>query len=112
MEALARGIELFNRGQPYEAHEAWEERWVMLPRDSPERALLQGLIHLAAAALKAREGAIAKAQQFVGSACGYLERARDVESMDVPALIAAAQAWANDVTSPPPPLTLVALRAR
>ena len=44
---LARGVELFNRGAFWEAHEAWEELWL---RAGPDiRLFLQGLIQLAAA---------------------------------------------------------------
>ena len=44
---LARGVELFNRGAFWEAHEAWEELWL---RAGPDiRLFVQGLIQLAAA---------------------------------------------------------------
>ncbi|HEU5162492.1 MAG TPA: DUF309 domain-containing protein [Thermoanaerobaculia bacterium] len=44
---LAHGVELFNRGSFWEAHEAWEELWL---RAGPEiRLFVQGLIQLAAA---------------------------------------------------------------
>jgi len=35
-EALARGIEHFNAGRYFQAHEAWEEGWH--PAPEPERA--------------------------------------------------------------------------
>ena len=44
---LERGIALFNSGQFWEAHEAWEEIWKNHPEDG--RFFLQGLIQLAAA---------------------------------------------------------------
>ena len=50
-EALARGAELFNRGQYWEAHEAWEELWLEL-EDEP-KLFVQGLIQVAAAGHKA-----------------------------------------------------------
>ncbi|MGA7559841.1 MAG: DUF309 domain-containing protein [Terriglobales bacterium] len=47
------GIDLFNRGHFFEAHEALEDVWRALPRDSPSRRRfrlhLQGLIQLAVA---------------------------------------------------------------
>jgi len=49
--ALARGAELFNQGQYYEAHEVWEELWLTL-EDEP-RLFVQGLIQVAAAGHKA-----------------------------------------------------------
>jgi predicted metal-dependent hydrolase len=50
-QALARGAELFNRGQHWEAHEAWEELWLAL-EDEP-KLFVQGLIQVAAAGHKA-----------------------------------------------------------
>ena len=41
-QALASGAELFNRGQYWEAHEAWEELWLEL--DDQEKLFVQGLI--------------------------------------------------------------------
>jgi hypothetical protein len=52
--ALCHGVDLFNHGYFWEAHEAWEEPWQVERRGSPHRLYLQGLIRLAAAALKHR----------------------------------------------------------
>jgi len=49
-------LELFNEGFYWEAHEAWESFWHALGRTTPEAQFVQGLIHLAAAAVKIREG--------------------------------------------------------
>jgi hypothetical protein len=49
-------LELFNAGFYWEAHEAWEGFWNILGRTTSEALFLQGLIHLAAAAVKIREG--------------------------------------------------------
>lgn len=49
-------LDLFNAGFYWEAHEAWEVFWHALGRTSPEARFTQGLIHLAAAAVKIREG--------------------------------------------------------
>ena len=49
-------LDLFNGGWYWEAHEAWEGIWHSLGRTTPEARLVQGLIHLAAAAVKVREG--------------------------------------------------------
>jgi predicted metal-dependent hydrolase len=49
--ALARGAELFNQGQYYEAHEIWEELWLEL--EDQEKLFVQGLIQVAAAGHKA-----------------------------------------------------------
>lgn len=47
------GVDLYNNGFFWEAHEAWEALWRAAPRDSPVRTFLQGLIQCAAASLKA-----------------------------------------------------------
>ena len=49
-------VDLFNGGGYWEAHEAWEGFWNALGRTTPEARFVQGLIHLAAAAVKVREG--------------------------------------------------------
>ena len=49
-------LDLFNAGYSWEAHEAWEHFWNALGRTTPEARSVQGLIHLAAAAVKVREG--------------------------------------------------------
>jgi len=49
-------IDLFNAGFYWEAHEAWERFWNDLGRTTPEARFVQGLIHLAAACVKIREG--------------------------------------------------------
>lgn len=47
---LTRGIELFNEGQYWEAHEAWEEAWTP-DRQGPDRGFYKGLIQVAAGCL-------------------------------------------------------------
>lgn len=42
-----RGLEAFNSGHFFEAHELWEEVWLDSPH--PQKAFLQGLIQVAAA---------------------------------------------------------------
>lgn len=49
-------LDLFNAGFYWEAHEVWESFWNALGRTTPEALFIQGLIHLAAAAVKIREG--------------------------------------------------------
>ena len=49
-------LDLFNAGFYWEAHEVWEGFWNALARKTPEALFIQGLIHLAAAAVKIREG--------------------------------------------------------
>ena len=60
---LQRGIDLFNGGEYWEAHEAWEQEW-MPDRKGPDAAFYKGLIQIAAGCLhytrRNRRGAINK----------------------------------------------------
>ncbi len=52
--AYREGIELFNRGQFWHAHEAWEARW--LHSSGYTRQFIQGLIQVAAALVHWQRG--------------------------------------------------------
>jgi hypothetical protein len=54
--AYLRGIDLFNHGFYWEAHEAWEGLWHACGRKGTTADFLKGLIHLAAAGVKVRQG--------------------------------------------------------
>jgi len=62
------GIDLFNHGYFWEAHEAWEGLWVACGREGPRAAFFQGLVNLAAAGLKARLGNARGIQANAGTA--------------------------------------------
>ena len=48
------GVDLYNAGYLWEAHEAWESLWHVSKHDPPQAQFLQGLIQCTAAALKVR----------------------------------------------------------
>src|SRR5262249_14550794 len=54
--AYLQGVDLFNYGFYWEAHEAWESIWRAYDRSETLALFLQGLIKLAAAGVKVREG--------------------------------------------------------
>lgn len=54
--AFLWGVDLFNHGYYWEAHETWEGLWRAAGRAGPTADFLKGLIKLAAAGVKAREG--------------------------------------------------------
>jgi hypothetical protein len=99
------GIDLFNHGFPWEAHEAWEPLWFAAPRERPERSLLQGLIHAAAAAVKAKAGALDPARNLVRSAVEYLALVES-ELLDVQELATSLIGWAHDPARSPPVIAL------
>jgi predicted metal-dependent hydrolase len=61
------GIDLFNRGYYWEAHEVWESLWHAAGRHGAIAAFLKGLIQLAVAGVKVRqemhESAVAHARR-------------------------------------------------
>ena len=60
---LRRGVELFNAGSYWDAHEVWEHEW-MPDRKGPDGAFYKGLIQVAAGCLhysrRNRRGAVNK----------------------------------------------------
>ncbi|MDE0960201.1 MAG: DUF309 domain-containing protein [Planctomycetota bacterium] len=52
--SFLHGVDLFNHRCYWEAHEAWEHRWLPLVHDDPLRIFLQGLIQASASLLKVR----------------------------------------------------------
>ena len=71
-DAFLWGLDLFNHGYYWEAHEAWEGLWQVADRDSPLRMLFKGLILLSAAGIKIREGKHAAAVRHTGRAAALL----------------------------------------
>ena len=80
--SLQRGIDLFNRGLYWEAHEAWEDAWTP-DRHGPDRGFYKGLIQVAAGCLHYRRhnrrGAVNKWRSGAGYLRPYLPRHRGVE---------------------------------
>ncbi|HEU4401383.1 MAG TPA: DUF309 domain-containing protein [Candidatus Polarisedimenticolia bacterium] len=71
-EALRRGADLFNRRRFFEAHEAWEERWLIETGEA--RLLLHGLIQVAAGFVKLQRGAPRGAVLNLEKGAARLER--------------------------------------
>jgi hypothetical protein len=69
------GIDLFNRGFYWEAHEAWEAVWVGAGRKGPVAELARGLIKLAAAGVKVRQGRPGGVRVHAAAAARHLRRA-------------------------------------
>lgn len=70
------GMDLFNSGYYWEAHESWEAVWIAAGRTGLIADFLKGLIKLAAAGVKAREGNengvrrhAARAARLFGESC-------------------------------------------
>lgn len=80
--SLRRGVELFNQGRYWEAHEAWEQTW-MPDRHGPDRGFYKGLIQVAAGCLhygrRNRRGAVSKWRSGADYLRPYLPRHHGVE---------------------------------
>ena len=68
-----RGIELFEHGYYWEAHEAWEGVWLALGRKGDAALLLKALIKLAAVGVKVRQQAPRAAQSLLAQVQGHLK---------------------------------------
>jgi predicted metal-dependent hydrolase len=79
---LQEGIELFNQGRYWEAHEAWERDW-MPDRKGPDSGFYKGLIQVAAGCLhytrRNQRGAINKWKSGADYLRPYLPAHRGVQ---------------------------------
>jgi len=74
--AYLQGVRLFNAGYYWEAHESWESLWHAHGRRGPTAELLQGLIKLAAAGVKVREGRPGGVRSHASRAARLFEKSR------------------------------------
>jgi hypothetical protein len=74
--AYLRGVDLFNAGCYWEAHEAWEALWMAHGRRGPTALVLKGLIKLAAAGVKVRQGRPGGVRSLARRAAGHFVEAR------------------------------------
>ena len=73
-ELYLHGIDLFNHGYYWEAHEAWEPLWVACGRAGLVGQFLEGLIKLAAAGVKLRQGRPIGIERHARNAAGLFKR--------------------------------------
>ncbi|HWN71102.1 MAG TPA: DUF309 domain-containing protein, partial [Haliangium sp.] len=71
--AFLWGLDLYNHGYPWEAHEVWETLWRQAPHGSAVRAMLQGLIQCAAAVVHATAGRAAGQRRLAERALARLD---------------------------------------
>lgn len=99
------GVDLFNEGYFWEAHEAWEGLWMAAEgRDEVQRLLLQGLIQLTAARLKIAMQQPAGLAKLTRTGTEKLERVRElagerVMGLELAPFIAASRAFAETAPS-------------
>jgi Domain of unknown function (DUF309) len=73
-DAFLWGLDLFNHGYYWEAHEAWEGLWQVADRGGTLRTLFKGLILLSAAGVKTREHKNAAAARHATRAAALLRQ--------------------------------------
>ncbi len=102
-DAYRRGIDLFNAGYYWEAHEAWEPLWHALGRKGPGADAIKALIKLAAAGVKVREGQPRGVATHAGRAAGLFEVVATAFGPRLDGLDLAAMARiARDIARRPP----------
>ena len=74
-ECYLFALDLFNHGYYWEAHEEWERLWHTAGRTGPTADFLKGLIKLAAAGVKLREGRTGGVKQHAERAVELLHSA-------------------------------------
>jgi predicted metal-dependent hydrolase len=110
--SLERGIELFNAGRYWDAHEAWEEAW-MPDRRGPDSGFYKGLIQVAAGCLhygrRNRRGTVNKWRSGADYLRPYLPTH---QGLDLAALVAQTDAnlAAVEASAEWPELTMPTLR--
>lgn len=108
LEPWLWGVDLFNHGYWWEAHEALEELWHAAGRSGARAVFVQALIHLSAACLNRRRGHEAAARRQSDRAIEGLETApgKRFMGLDVARLIDEILSWRDDPRAPPPELAL------
>jgi uncharacterized protein len=107
-DAYLRGIALFNAGYYWEAHEVWEGLWHAHGRRGPTADVIKGLIKLAAAGVKVREGQPHGVTTHAARAARLFETARAEQGdlqlgLDLGEWIAIARRIAADPPADPGP---------
>jgi predicted metal-dependent hydrolase len=93
-ERFERGLAHFNARRFFEAHEAWEEIWLV--EDEPEKTFLQGIIQIAAAFHHYRRGNSDGAESLLAAGIVKISRLPDdYHGLAVGNLRVAAKWWAR-----------------
>jgi predicted metal-dependent hydrolase len=93
-DKFQRGLKHFNRREFFEAHEVWEEIWLV--ETEPEKTFLQGLIQIAAAFHHYCRGNPQGAESLLASGIVKLTRFPGRHrGLDIAGLRTAAKKWAR-----------------
>jgi predicted metal-dependent hydrolase len=109
--ALAEGLRLYQAGEFFAAHEAWESIW--LGAQEPEKMFLQGLIQVTAAFHHLQRKNPQGTARLLLAALGRLERyPSNFGSISVPLLCSDIREWlqALEAGAPMPPFGCARIR--
>ncbi len=105
-DAYLYGIDLFNHGYYWEAHEVWEGLWIACGRRGPGATFFKALISLAATGLKVRVGNLRGVRGHAQRAAGlFYETALEIGSDEARYMgldLHTLWRWAGDVAERPP----------
>ena len=71
--SLRAGVAIYNAGEFHAAHDAWEDHWLDLERDTEDERLLHGLIQFTAVVYHAGDGNWTGIRGLAESAAAYLD---------------------------------------
>jgi hypothetical protein len=96
--AYLYGLDLFNAGYYWEAHEVWESLWHVAGRSSAVGQFLKGLIKLAAAGVKVRQGVSAGVRSHAQRAAALMQELAQTHGprflgLDLEELMRIARRW-------------------
>ena len=95
-ERFQRGVLHFNAGEFFEAHDVWEEIWLV--EAEPERTFLQGIIQIAAAFHHYRRENSDGAESLLAAGIVKLSRfPAHHRGLEIEELRAAAKRWARSI---------------
>jgi predicted metal-dependent hydrolase len=91
---IQSGLELFNGGRFFDAHEVWEDAWREIPRDRAARRHVQGLVQMAVAFHHWTTGNAVGARSVLARSLRNLHGAESsFSSIDVARLRSDAEFW-------------------
>jgi uncharacterized protein len=91
-----KGLEAFNSAHFYDAHEHWEEVWLVTP--NPDKMFLQGLIQVAAAFHHYSRANVLGTRNLLRAGLLKLDRFPDVHGgLEIEALRQAVRGWLADL---------------
>lgn len=101
-EAYLYGIDLFNHGFYWEAHEQWEAVWIASGREGTVAEFLKGLIKLTACGVKVRQDRARGIRRHACRAIGHFQRVieeagrRSYGGLDLDGLVVFAEDMLED----------------